>query len=267
MRKSLIVVKLGGSTLTDKKRIFTPRMREIHRAARQIAELRRRFSVIVVHGAGSYGHIPVRKWRLESGLEGRHQVPGLALTKSKLLEWEMILDSVFLEHRVPLVPILASDFVVARNGRISSAELGPVRNWLSVHCVPSIGGDIVTDLKSGFSIVSGDQLASYLAVHLRASRLIFGVDVDGIFSDNPKYVAHARLLRVLTPGEALNAASKAGEMDAPDVTGGMAGKITEAVVAASMGVPVYFVNSTKDNRLAKASLERGFLGSKILPSK
>ena len=266
MGKPLIVVKLGGSALTDKRRIFTPRVKGIHRAAEQVAELSKRFSLVVVHGAGSYGHIPVKQWGLESGLRNRRQLKGLTETKSKLLEWEEIFDVIFLKHQIPLIPLLASDFVVTRNGRISSADLRPVRNWLSIGCVPSTGGDIVSDQKNGFSVLSGDQLATYLAVQLKASRLVFGTDVDGIFSADPKREPDARVIRELTSSTALRAAVRARVSDAPDVTGGMAGKIVEAARAASKGIPVYFVNLTADNRLVKVSVDRDVLCSKILPN-
>jgi isopentenyl phosphate kinase len=265
MEKPLIVVKLGGSALTDKRHIFTPRVREIHRAAEQIAALGRRYSVALVHGAGSYGHIPVKKWGLQAGFKNRRQLRGLVATKAKLLEWETILDLVFLRNQIPVVPLPASDFVVARNGRISTADLRPMRNWLRIGCMPSTGGDIVTDTKRGFSVVSGDQLAAYLAIKLRASRLIFGTDVDGIFDENPKLNPHAKVLRELTTSSALHVARRASALTTPDITGGMAGKIVEAVAAASSGIPVYFVNLTKDERLEKVGLGHEVICSQLLP--
>jgi len=265
MPKPLIVVKLGGSALTNKRRISTPRMHQIRRAAKQIATLGKRYSLALVHGAGSYGHIPVKKWGLEFGFTNRGQLKGLAATKSRLLEWEMIFDSIFLRNQVPLVPLPASGFVVARNGRISSADLRPLRNWLRIGCVPSTGGDIVTDLEKGFSVVSGDQLATYLAIKLKASRLVFGTDVDGIFDANPRLDPQARILRELTTSSALRVARRARVSTAPDVTGGMAGKIVEAVAAASKGIPVYFINLTKNDRLVKVAFSEEVLCSKILP--
>jgi isopentenyl phosphate kinase len=265
MEKPLIVVKLGGSVLTDKKRIFTPRLREIRRAAKQVSALAKRYSVALVHGAGSFGHIPVKKWGLESGFKNRTQLRGLVATKARLLEWELIFDSVFLKNQVPLVPLPASDFVVARNGRISAADLRPLRNWLRIGCIPSTGGDMVTDLEEGFSVVSGDQLAAYLAIKLKASRLVFGTDVDGIFEDDPKLNPHARILRELTISSALRVAGRPNMSTAPDVTGRMAGKIVEAVAAASHGIPVFFVNLTADNRLEKIGFDQDAICSKILP--
>jgi isopentenyl phosphate kinase len=259
------VVKLGGSALTDKQHIFTPRMREIRRAARQIAALEKRYSIALVHGAGSYGHISVKKWGLEAGFKNHKQVKGLVATKARLLEWEMIFDSVFVRSQVSLIPLPASDFVVARNGRISTADLRPFKNWLSIGCIPSTGGDIVTDLKKGFSVVSGDQLAAYLAIKLQASRLIFGTDVDGIFDENPKFNPKAKVIAELSTSSALKVARRANVSNAPDITGGMAGKIVEAVAAASNGIPVYFTNLTKGSRLEQLGLNQKVLCSKILP--
>jgi isopentenyl phosphate kinase len=124
----------------------------------------------------------------------------------------------------------------------------------------------VTDLRNGFAILSGDQLAAYLAIKLKASRLIFGTDVDGIFDSNPKLNPRARLLSDLTVTSAARFASKARGSTAPDVTGGMAGKIREAVAVASRGIPVYFVNLTKNERLKAAALDRQVLCSKIIPA-
>jgi len=263
MDKPLIVIKLGGSALTDKTRIYTPRKAVIRRAAKQIAFLARKFSIVLVHGAGSYGHIPAKRWDLASGFKSRSQLRGLSVTKSKLLEWEAIIGDAFLKQGVPLMPLSTSDFAVTDNGRIHSADIRPVRKWLSIGCVPSLGGDLVTDIKRGFAILSGDQLAAHLAIKLGASRLIFGIDVDGIFNANPKLNRRARLLRGISAEQASKLAKKAGISIAPDVTGGMAGKIREAIVAARRGVPVYFVNLTRGDRLQLVALNRDVPCSRI----
>ena len=53
---------------------------------------------------------------------------------------------------------------------------------------------------------------------------------------------------------------------APDVTGGMSGKIVEAVAVASRGIPVSFTNLNKDERLAKVALGQKVLCSRIIPN-
>jgi isopentenyl phosphate kinase len=263
MGKPLIVIKLGGSALTDKTRIYTPRKAVIRKAAEQVAFLASRFSIVLVHGAGSFGHIPAKRWDLASGFKRSSQLRGLSITKSKLLEWEAIIGAEFLKQRVPLLPLSSSDFVVTNKGRIHSADISPIRKWLSIGCIPSLGGDLVTDVRRGFAILSGDQLAAHLAIKLEASRLIFGIDVDGIFDANPKLNRRARLLGSISTGQASRLIKKAGISIAPDVTGGMAGKISEAVPAARRGVAVYFVNLTKGNRLESVALNRKVPCSRI----
>lgn len=264
MDKPLVVIKLGGSALTDKRRIYTPRIPAIHKAAKQIAEIREHCSVVLVHGAGSYGHIPVRKYGLQRGLRSPKQLKGLSLTKFKLLEWEGLLDEIFLEHRVPVIPFLTSDFVIMKKGRIVSAELKPLTNWLRLGCVPITGGDIVPDLSDGFSVLSGDQIAAFIAVRLKAKRLVYAVDVDGVFNFDPNRNSKAQLIDSLTLTSAARLVSKVTLGTTPDVTGGMAGKIRESLAAARHRIPVYFVNLTKDDRLRKAALGQNVVGSRLV---
>ncbi len=266
MRKPLIVIKLGGSALTDKRKIYTPRIPIIESSAAQIAAICKHFSLVLVHGAGSYGHIPVIKFKLEHGLKSPKQVKGLAATKFKLLEWESILDEIFLAHGVPVTPFLASDFMVTKYGRIVSSKLDPLAGWLRLGCIPITGGDIVKDTKRGFSILSGDQIAAFIAIRLKATKLVYGVDVDGIFDANPKLNSQARLLKSLKPSSAARLLSKATSGTAPDVTGGMGGKIKEAIPAARHRIPVYFVNLAKHDRLRKVALGQRVLCTKIIPS-
>ena len=263
MHKPLIVIKLGGSALTDKTRIYTPRIPMIHSAASQVAEIRKDCRVILVHGAGSYGHIPVRKYGLQQGWRSHKQLRGLSLTKFKLLEWENLLDEILLEHGVPVMPFLASDFFVTEKGRVVSAWLRPLVSWVRLGCVPITGGDIVPDNRNGFSILSGDQIAAFIAIRLKATRLIYAVDVDGVFNANPTLDSNAKLLETLTTSSAARLVSRAISGTTPDVTGGMAGKISESLSATRHHIPVYFVNLTKSGRLRKAALGQHVTSSRL----
>jgi isopentenyl phosphate kinase len=265
LHKPLIVIKLGGSALTNKTRIYTPRISVIHSAATQVATVSRYRSIILVYGAGSYGHIPVQKHGLQHGWKGPNQLKGLGLTKSKLLEWETLLDGILLEHGVPAIPFLASDLFLTARGRISSTWLKPLKNWLRLGCVPIVGGDIVRDTENGFSILSGDQIAAFIAIKLAATRLIYAVDVDGVFDANPALDTKARLLKTLNPSLA-QVVSRSMHGTTPDVTGGLAGKVKESMAASRHRIPVCFVNLTKRDRLRKAALGQEVICSMLVPS-
>ena len=265
MYKPLVVIKLGGAALTDKTRIYSPNLRGIRSAARQVAAIQAKRSVLIVHGAGSYGHHPVKKYGLTEGFRRSTQLKGLSEAKVRLLEWELTLNRIFLQHKIPIVPFLPIDYVIARGGRIISCKLDPIKAWMSMGCVPSTGGDIVSDKSTRFSIVSGDQLAVYMARSLRAEMLVFATDVDGVFDSNPKLTPNARLIKNLSTSRA----RKVGvdmSTSVTDVTGGMRGKLEEAAKAASNGIPVYFVNLLKGNRLRDLVLGKHVVCSRVIPS-
>jgi isopentenyl phosphate kinase len=261
LRKPLVIVKLGGAAITDKKHIYTPRSAVIQSAARQLAMARKDFSLIIVHGAGSYGHIPVNKYGLKDGFKSASQLMGLCRTKIKLLEWETTLDTILRQNGLPVVPIIPSDFIETRNGRIMTFDLSSVRHWLRLDCVPVIGGDIVPDSSKGFAILSGDQIAVNLATRLKTSKLIFGTDVDGIFDSNPRLSKTATLLKQVHVSSAHRVAGTA--KDVVDVTGGMGGKLRESVAAVKHGVPVFFVNLMTPGRLRKIVYGRKTVSSEL----
>jgi len=216
--------------------------------------LQTKFSIVLVHGAGSYGHIPVLRYGLAKGLRSKAQLGGLAEVKSRLIEWQYILTRFLRKANIPCISLQTSDVVTTSKGRIRTFNLESLRQWLNLGCVPTLGGDIVHDSKMGFAVVSGDQLAAHLAVKLKASKLIFATDVDGIFDSNAKAGGRPRLMQKLTPFQARKVGSLSASASDTDVTGGMVGKIMEASRVADKGVPVYFVNLMKDELLRKIAL-------------
>lgn len=263
MPNPLVVIKLGGAAITDKSRIYTPRMTALHSAARQIGAIGKKRAIILVHGAGSFGHIPVKNYDLATGYRNPSQLNGLSKAKFQLLKLESIINEIFLQHNVPIVPFTTSSYTVARKGRIIDCNVRSIMTWIKLGCIPSTGGDIVPDVSTGFSIVSGDQIAAYLAVKLNAKMLIFATDVDGIFNIDPRSGKHARLMREIDVSKICNIKT-ATSSAVVDVTRGMSGKLEEAAIAATNGIPVYFVNLHKSNRVKDLALGRRVICTKLV---
>jgi len=123
---------------------------------------------------------------------------------------------------------------------------------LNMGFMPVLYGDAVLDTKLGFTILSGDQLISYLASKLHAERIVVGVDVDGVYDSDPKTDGNSRLLKNLTLQDLKKLRTKLGKPTLSDVTGGMLGKITELVPAVEQGIHVTVVNATKPNYVYRA---------------
>ena len=69
-RMSRVVLKLGGGLITDKSRYRQVRTDRIDAVSGVVRELRDSgMSVVLVHGAGSFGHLEARKWGLAEGID------------------------------------------------------------------------------------------------------------------------------------------------------------------------------------------------------
>ena len=60
-----VVIKLGGSVITDKSAAFKANYRSMNAIATELAKVRDR--LILLNGAGSFGHIPVKQYGLDKG--------------------------------------------------------------------------------------------------------------------------------------------------------------------------------------------------------
>ena len=63
-----IVIKFGGGLITDKSTMCTPNNEVIDSLVNVVADcLEHNLRVIVVHGAGSFGHLRAKYWKLNQG--------------------------------------------------------------------------------------------------------------------------------------------------------------------------------------------------------
>jgi isopentenyl phosphate kinase len=141
--------------------------------------------------------------------------------------------------------------MITENGRIKMFEDAILKMLLKMSFMPVLYGDTTLDEKLGFTILSGDQIASHLARKFNADKIVIGVDVDGLYDADPKVAKNARVYTHLNLNQ-LKMMKIMNKVGAADVTGGMLGKITELVPAIEQGVPVTIVNAAKPNHIYNA---------------
>ena len=80
-RLGLIIIKLGGSVVTYKDSP-TPKARlsTIKNLSEELSKLHKNYQLIIVHGAGSFGHPLAKKYRLTEGLEHKDSLVGFSKT-------------------------------------------------------------------------------------------------------------------------------------------------------------------------------------------
>jgi len=245
------VLKIGGSVITDKDGELVARTQEIDRLADEIQKSNAK-NLIIVHGGGSFGHPSAQRNAIKEGFKNPSQLMGFAETHHFMTVLNgLVMDSLIM-HNVPAVSITPSSCITTEDGRIKTLEDTSLSTMLKMGFTPVLYGDTVTDTKLGFTILSGDQLVSTLALRFGAQLIVIGVDVDGLYDADPKTNKGAKRFAQLALRQLKELQGQLGKSSACDVTGGMFGKMAELMPALERGIPASIVNATKPNYVYKA---------------
>jgi isopentenyl phosphate kinase len=237
-QKPLTILKIGGSVITDRKD-ERPRLRgpRLARIAREIAEGRRTegFPLIVVHGAGSFGHPIVRRTGIDRGVHDGPQRAAMGETQRLQCELNIHVVRHLLRAGLPAFPCQASASAVMESGLLVSLDTEAVRGLLAVGMVPVLNGVPAFDRAQGCSILSGDQIAGFLYRRLGGRRILHGTDVQGLFTADPSRDPQARFLARLDLGGPAGLPDGVTGSSVTDVTGGMRRKLEEMRAARAKG--------------------------------
>jgi len=247
-----IVLKIGGSVITRKEKPFTANLPAIKRLAREIFQANVS-QLIIIHGGGSFGHPLAKQHSIKEGYRGEDtQLLGFSKTHQAMVILNKLVVGALIQHNIPVVAVSPSSCVVTKSGRIATIMEEPLKRLLKTGFVPVLYGDAVLDSELGFTILSGDQLSASLAMLFNAERILMGIDVDGLFTADPKSVASASLIAHCTLHELKKMQKEVKGANTTDVTGGMLGKITELTPAIEKGIPALIVNAAKPKNVYKA---------------
>lgn len=260
--KELVIFKIGGSVITDKKGELSARTEIIHRIAEEVQKSKLD-NLIIVHGGGSFGHPIAKKHGIKEGLKQESQKVGFAETHHVMTVLNGLVMDALIWQNVPAVSVTPSSCIITKKGRIHLFEKNILRSLLKMGLVPVLYGDAILDDQLGFTVISGDQITSHLAKKFEASRIVMGVDVDGLLDSDPKIAKNPKLYSQLTLKELESIKKNIGSSNPPDVTGGMLGKINELISAIEQGIPVAIINASKKNRVYKALIGNSVEGTYI----
>ena len=271
-----VVVKLGGAELTEKDLEETI---DMHSALRNLSIIASawlhgsmRGRLVVVHGAGSFGHFEARRAGLQRGDLDREGVRrGFCKTRIQVTELNQNIIKILEALGVPAVacPVLPGWKTKGKKVQAERSDVGMIEDLMAAGFLPVVHGDAVLDDEQGCAILSGDAIAQRLCEALpRVHSCVFVTNVWGVFDRPPsaRLVDHPlqwyeaakrggaglpKLIRFVGvqatgsgdattlhfPGELSTAVGDG----VADVTGGIEGKIKEAAAIAAAGAPVAIV--------------------------
>ncbi|UCD93022.1 MAG: isopentenyl phosphate kinase family protein [Methanobacteriota archaeon] len=252
----MILVKLGGSVITNKETIEDERSKKIFyraRTARLMGELKSsKEEFILVHGAGSFGHPLSKKFNLGEGYVSAKQIAVAAKVQEDVRTLNLNVISAMREKNLAAVSLPPSLLVKLENGRSKKVNMEQFNHYLKLGAIPVTFGDVVPDISRKFGICSGDDLMLHLAKEFKPRLAIFVTKVDGIYTKDPgdstgsppKFITeiNEKTIKLITEPRD----------NVPDVTGRMKRKARMMLTIAKEGVDCVVLNGLKRNRLRRA---------------
>ncbi|AGB31583.1 aspartate/glutamate/uridylate kinase [Natrinema pellirubrum DSM 15624] len=212
----MIVLKLGGSVITEKDRPETLDGDALARAADAIAALEGDEDLVVVHGGGSFGHHNASEHGITT-TAGTHDASAALDVHGAMKTLNQFVLGRLLERDVEAVPV--HPFSAGRRDAEGNLQLptGQVETMLTEGFVPVLHGDMIAHAGEGATVVSGDELVATLARALEADRVGLCSTVPGVLDGEDAVIDR------IDDFDAV--ADVLGASEATDVTGGMAGKV------------------------------------------
>jgi len=242
-----VIVKLGGSVITDKSKPFSYRSDVVSALAEEIASSDEK--TLVVHGGGSFGHA-VAKLEGISSVEAAASAAAVSKTREAMYDLNRLLCRTMAENK--LFPYSFSPFDV-----IVKAGKAPISRWLhglqKFGLTPVTFGDVMLT-PAGFKVLSGDLIVLELAKILEPERCVFALDADGVYEEGTRII-----IPELTPSRVKRMQVSKGD----DVTGGMRLKLEVAAKVATLGTKVCFVSGYRRNEFSKALKGLEFYGTVV----
>ena len=249
-KNEIILLKLGGSLLTDKNKPFFIREEVTKSTIQQIIDANEK--VILIHGGGSFGHPLAKKYSISKGLDNSipNQIFGLTETHQAMIKFNSYLVNLFLERNYPVLSIQPSSIFIKNAENVITKSIDIIETALDLNILPILYGDIIFDKQGSFSIISGDQIISELCENLQkycVSKVIFAIETDGIFiNDGDSKDKNVKLASKIFSSE-LDDLDLADLEKKIDVTGGIEGKIDFIKQICKFNVPIQLINGLKEN--------------------
>ncbi|MBI5698318.1 MAG: gamma-glutamyl kinase [Thaumarchaeota archaeon] len=242
----MILIKLGGSIITNKEKPLSPRIKTIDNIAKQLKKISEPF--VLVHGGGSFGHYWSIKYDMHTK-PAKTNPHGVAIVKNSMIQLDKIILDSLTKNKLSPYCLPPTDFMSGNKPIISKVK--EIKKIAESGLIPVTFGDALWYGQKKSYILSGDRIMSILAKVLRPRLSIFVLNVDGLYSD----LKTKQLIYDMKDDQV-------SIQDIPmDVTGGMKRKVEEATRISKMGLKVFFANGNKPVRIINAVNKNEFEGT------
>ena len=238
--KKRIVIKIGSSSLTHSE---TGRLnlRKLEVLARELSDLRNQGKdvILVSSGAIATGVAALGMHEKPTELKGKQACA--AVGQARLM---MIYQKLFSEYNQLSAQILMTKNTMVNNVNRKNAQ-NTFDELLSLGVIPIVNeNDSIStyELQNLEKFGDNDTLSAMVAALVRADLLILLSDIDGLFTDDPNSNPDAQFIDIVENMDdnmrKLGKSSTGSNVG----TGGMATKLTAAIIATAAGADMVIAN-------------------------
>jgi isopentenyl phosphate kinase len=258
--RSIKILKIGGSVLTHKGGDSELNDAALSNAISDIQHWRADQpdqGLVFLTGGGSFGHPLAARYQINAPTPAKDTL-GFLQTTTNMHDMGTQITRRFLDQGVPVFPLAPSAIFLTDQGRIVESHLDPLLRALDNGLIPFLWGDAVFDRSHTYRILSADQMIMVLGDRLGSGDLLFGTNVDGIYTRDPHTDPTAEQIPTVDDQNYRRVLESLSEGRAVDVTGGMRGKIEEIHAVAKRPLTCIIYNA-----LSAGNTYRALCGERI----
>ena len=260
-RKHLVVMKIGGSLLTDKTKKLTVDHVALENFAENLASVldeAQGFDLLLGNGVGSFGHHTAHEYGLREGATTPEQFYGAAVTHNHVRRLNLLLADALTAKNLSVFSLSPGDALHANHKKVDDANLSTTQALLENGVIPLLHGDVIADSSRGISIFSTETSLFWCAQQLRQSyetiTVITIVNTGGVLN------AKNQIIPVLERNTEIIVMKP--DKSHRDVTDGIVGKVQSCRAAADWANSVYIIGNTTSDIID--AIKHKTAGTKVL---
>lgn len=252
MKQNLILIKLGGSIITDKTKQNHLRTKTLRQLVRQIKQYKltqsgQQTKLLIGHGQGSFAHFPAKKYQVASGLQKNTQrsLLGMGLTLQAVGDLHQLVLAEMLHQKLPAVSFRFHQNLTTNKTRLLTFNQQNLLQQLALDLLPVTTGDVILDTAQGCCVWSTEKNLNLIAQTLntttnspyQVTKVIHVTDVPGVLNQA------GQTIQQITPESWTKMADCINQAEHPDVTGGMRHKVeTSLELAESLQIETHILS-------------------------
>ena len=266
MPKNIILIKLGGSVITNKEVPMMIREKELRRLISEIARAKKETGDIYIlgHGQGSFAHVPATRYQTMDGFINDDSLMGMAITQDSAAQSNRIVVAECLAQKLPAVSFVFSSTLLTDKRQAKSWNGEVLKHYLKQGLLPVTHGDVIADNDQGCTIWSTETIFSFLVNWLQketdyqVKKVVHVNEMAGVLDSNGQVIPQ------ISNENKLEVKKMITQTKGFDVTGGMWHKLEESLKLAEQNIETYIISGLKPNNLYKVLTNKEYGGTHVV---